>query len=274
MGVTHIIRGEDHLNNAAKQKLLYEAMDWMVPHMAHIPLIHGVDGAKLSKRHGATNVEEYRDAGYLPQSIISYILRLGWSNDNDDIISMEEAVKIFDIAHIGKSCSRIDFDKLKNINFHYIKNSQDDDLSKLVLDYLSAQNEVISQESKEMIHKGMKGLKLRAHSINELADHAQIYIDNQRINYSSEAITVLANVDKNLIAQTILMIKEVNELSEEALQAEFKKLAEKLGIKLGALMQPIRCLLTGSTASPSVFEIISIIGQERTIKRLKMFEQI
>jgi glutamyl-tRNA synthetase len=187
---------------------------------------------------------------------------------------MQDAAKIFDTAQIGKSCSRIDFDKLKNINFHYIKQSDDAHLTDLVIHFLVKKEIAISQDSKDLILKGMKGIKVRSHSIGELADYAKIYIAHEKIEYSADSSAILAKADKRLIAETISMLESLDSFDEELVKAQFMALAETLNVKLSVLMQPIRCLLTGLTGAPSVFEIISIIGKELTLSRLNMFYKI
>jgi glutamyl-tRNA synthetase len=273
MAITHIIRGEDHLTNAAKQVMLYQALGWPVPQMSHIPLIHGADGAKLSKRHGATNVEEYKDQGYLPSALLSYILRLGWSGDLAEIADLQEASKVFEIKGIGKSCSRIDFDKMQNINFQYIKNSTDQELAQQVTTQLNKENIDLTPTQKLHICQSMKNLKLRAATILQLAQQAKIYLDLP-IVYSQEAQEILAKTEQSLVDQTIAMLQNMESNEEEDLKNAFFKLSEQLGLKLGVLMQPIRCLITGATASASVFEIISIIGKSLALTRMKHFRNL
>jgi glutamyl-tRNA synthetase len=263
MGVTHIIRGDDHLTNAARQILLYKAFGWDVPQMAHIPLIHGPDGAKLSKRHGAVGVEWYEEAGYLPEAMCNYLLRLGWGHGNDEIISQEEAIKWFDVGHIGKSPSRLDFDKMKYINAHYLKEMENDRLLEKVLKLLPK----VSDLSKIAIGKALDSLKPRCHLINEIAAMAHIYIIEEEIAISEDAKLIIENSDKNIIKEAITTIEEAADL--EHISDQLKILAEKHGLKIGELMRPIRALITGMSNSPSVFEIINIIGKEATVKRLR-----
>jgi glutamyl-tRNA synthetase len=272
MGVTHIIRGDDHITNAARQHLLYEAMAWQVPQMAHIPLIHGQDGVKLSKRHGATNVADYQTLGYLSDALINYLLRLGWSFDGQEIISLKDAAKIFDISQVGRSSSRIDFDKMKNINAQYIKACSNDYLLDLVLKTLEQKGIKVSSQSKAFILKGMASLKVRAALITDLAEMAQIYLTDYEVQYSSKALEVLAATKPDIISDAIRLINNLDDVSYQAIQNAFKDLAGEHKIGLGALMQPIRCLLTGSIASPSVFEIIEIIGKIYAVDRLIKFK--
>jgi glutamyl-tRNA synthetase len=280
MSVTHVIRGDDHITNAARQQLLYDAMGWAAPQMAHIPLIHGPDGAKLSKRHGATNVADYQDLGYLPDALINYILRLGWSFQGDEIISLANAAKIFDLAQVGKSSARIDFDKMKNINAQYIKAQDDKVLTQLVIEMLATGGLQVNSESRDFILKGMSGLKVRASLTTQLVCMAKIYLNNYPIQYTLSAKEVLLKANPDLIAAVIDLINDLindifdnpSEQSSKVIQNAFNDLAAKHQITLSALMQPVRCLITGSTTSPSVFEIIAIIGKAHTIDRLMKFK--
>ncbi len=264
MGVTHIIRGDDHLTNTPKQILLYQAFGWNVPQFAHIPLIHGPDGAKLSKRHGAVGVEWYKDAGYLPEAMCNYLLRLGWSHGNDEVISRKEAIEWFDINHIGKSPSRLDFQKMNNINGHYIKAADNEYLSNIIINELKA-----DPESAEYIKQGINSLKTRANVLTELVNLSKIYLVNQAIEISAEAKEIINTTDTHFIDKITQLISALEDLDHENIQAKFKEFANIKGMKIGDVMKPIRALLTGSTASPSLFEIIAIIGKEHSIKRLQ-----
>lgn len=264
MGVTHIIRGDDHLTNTPKQILLYKAFGWNIPEFAHIPLIHGPDGAKLSKRHGAVGIEWYKDAGYLPEAICNYLLRLGWSHGNDEIISRDDAIKWFDIEHIGKSPSRLDFQKMNNLNGHYIKTADNDYLSNLIINELNA-----DLESARYIKHAIESLKTRANLIPDLINLGKIYLVNSELEISAEAQEIINNTDKDLIDEIAKLILELDDMNHESIQARFKEFATSKGMKIGEVMKPVRALLTGLTASPSVFEIIAIIGKEHSIKRLQ-----
>jgi glutamyl-tRNA synthetase len=273
MGITHIIRGQDHITNAARQILLYQAMDWQVPNMAHIPLIHGQDGAKLSKRHGATNVEEYKILGYLPEALVNYILRLGWSYAGDEIISLEQAAKIFDTSHIGKSCARLDFDKLNNVNAIYIKTADNKYLTDLVTNQLTSWGIVINSKEYQMILAGMDSLKLRAQLIGELAQHAKIYLQSFLPTLDTQGQEVIRQTEVAVFQKVITMLQgQGGDAHRNNLQNAFKALAQELGLKLGELMMPIRLLITGQSASPSVFEIIEIIGIDLAITRIMAYE--
>lgn len=264
MGVTHIIRGDDHLTNTPKQILLYEAFGWDVPSFSHIPLIHGPDGAKLSKRHGAVGIEWYKNAGYLPEAMCNYLMRLGWSHGNEEIISMEDAIKWFDVKQIGKSPSRLDFAKMNNVNAHYIKSKDNDYLSNIVIESLKC-----DEESASYIRKGMESLKLRAQLLTDLTILSKIYLVDRELEISEEAKKIIDDTDKSIIDKICKMISELSVTNHDDIQEKFKELAEKNGLKLGELMKPARALITGSTASPSVFEIISIIGKDNSLQRLK-----
>ncbi len=267
MRVSHIIRGDDHLTNAAKQIALYNAFGWTVPQMAHIPLIYGPDGTKLSKRHGAIGVESYKDMGYLPDALCNYLLRLGWSYKNEEIISRNQAIEWFNIDGLGKSPSRLDFNKMKHLNSYYIRNTNDSTLSKLVIDILSKQYN-INQESCILIEKGMSGLKLRANLITELAENAKIYIIGQDLIFTKEALDIIKKTSSTLISQTIDTINNIQNFTTSSIQESLKNLAQINQIKLAQLTELLRALLTGNTKSPSIFEIISILGKNNTIKRL------
>ena len=271
MGVTHAIRGDDHLNNAFRQAQLYFAMGWELPLFAHIPLIHGSDGKKLSKRHGALGVEAYRDMGILPEAMRNYLLRLGWGHGDDEIFSDEQAREWFDTDGIGKAPARLDLDKLNSLNFHYIKKSDDTDLANKVLPLISGKlGDGFVPDLEPCLVKGMAGLKERAKTLLELADNAAFYVRKLPFTYDEKALNlfrkdgsadVLAGFGQNLEA--------LADWNQEILENTAKSFGEKHDLKLGKVAQPLRVALTGSTVSPSVFEIMAVLGREETLKRLK-----
>jgi len=271
MDVTHIIRGDDHLNNAFRQKILYEAAGFSVPVMAHIPLIHGADGAKLSKRHGAVGVEGYRDMGYLPDALFNYLLRLGWSHGDLDIITKDQAIEWFDGKHIGKAAARIDFDKMKFINAHYLRAMSNEELLQIIQNEWNLSEIKMDDVTKGYLLKAMDEIKVRSELTKDLADLATIYHYDNIYAVSEEARAVIDAADKVLIESIRQMIKDLQDWNKDSIQAGFKALAEERGLKLGAIMNPVRCILTGRAASPSVFEIIEVLGKDVVLSR---FDQL
>ncbi len=267
MNITHIIRGDDHLTNAARQILLYQAFNWSVPNMTHIPLIHGTDGAKLSKRHGALGIGAYKDMGYLPQALCNYLLRLGWSHQDDEIISKAQSIEWFDLGGLGKSPARLDFAKMNNLNAHYLRKLDDSILTQMICDILEKNKQVTNQEI-GYIRQAVANLKTRSTNIIELTELAKIYLTNQPINYSEEAKKIINNCNIVLINQVIEQLEKLENFDKDSIQNKFKEIADNNNIKLGDLMQPIRALMTGTTSSPSIFEIVAIIGKKNTITRL------
>ena len=263
MGVTHVIRGDDHLSNTPRQITIYQAMDWKIPVFAHIPLIHGPDGKKLSKRHGALGVEAYRDMGYLPETICNYLLRLGWSHGNDETISKAQAIEWFNLESIGKSPSRLDFKKLDNLNNHYLQQADNSRVLSLMLEAMPK----LSDASKENILKAMDSLKQRANTILDLREMAKIYILEEEIIISEEFKQIVM-MKYELIQEFQHQASKLKDWTKESLMELGKDFAQKNNIKLGDLAGVIRILLTGSNASPSVFEIMDILGKAATIKRL------
>ncbi len=263
MGVTHVIRGDDHLSNTPRQITIYQAMDWQVPVFAHIPLIHGPDGKKLSKRHGALGVEGYRDMGYLPETICNYLLRLGWSHGNDETISKAQAIEWFNLESIGKSPSRLDFKKLDNLNNHYLQQADNARVLSLMLEAMPA----LSDASEGNILRGLDSLKQRANTILDLREMAKIYILEEEIIISEEFKQIVI-MKYELIQEFQHQASKLKDWTKENLMELGKDFAQKSNIKLGDLAGVIRILLTGSNASPSVFEIMAILGKAATIKRL------
>ena len=267
MGVTHVIRGDDHLTNAARQRLLYQALGWDVPQFAHIPLIHGNDGAKLSKRHGALGVEAYRDMGYLPEALRNYLLRLGWSHGDDEVISTEQAIKWFDLDHIGKSPARFDFDKLDNINGHYMRQMDDDALLPLLCHSLhKLTGKDIEGGIKTRLSQGLSGLKQRAKNLKELADNSLFYV-SAPVEYSDKASQALAE-GKALLQGVVTELEQIDNWEHDNLEMALKKFSEAKDVKLGKLMAPIRAAITGSHVSPSMFEVMEVLGKDETMLRL------
>ncbi|KAJ6644949.1 Glutamate--tRNA ligase 2, partial [Pseudolycoriella hygida] len=271
MQISHIIRGDDHLTNTARQILLYQAFGWDIPNMTHIPLIYGDDGAKLSKRHGALGVQAYKDMGYLPEALSNYLLRLGWSHQNNEIISRQQAIEWFTLDGLGKSPSRIDFAKMNNLNAHYLRHMDEQILIDIICNILQ-KNHQISQEEKQYIITAMPSLKIRSTNLIELAELTKIYLVNSQIVFSKQAKEIIDNCDRKLIKQVICQLENLPAFDKDNIQVILKEIATNNNLKLADLMQPIRALLTGSVSSPSVFEIISIIGKENTISRLNIFD--
>lgn len=270
MGVTHVIRGEDHITNAAKQVLIYQLMGWEEPEFAHVPLIHGPDGAKLSKRHGALGVEAYRDMGYLPEALRNYLLRLGWAHGDDEIISTTQAIEWFDLDGIGKSASRFDFAKLENLNGYYIREADDERLVNLILPIIK---EKIAVENLQLfdarLRSAMNGLKQRAKTINELADNAVFYVSPRPLPLNDKAMAILNDDGKAVLSELLPLYEAVSDWSEANAQEVAKTYAEKKAAKLGNIAQPLRAALSGSNISPGVFEVMRVLGKEESLARIK-----
>lgn len=275
MGVTHIIRGVDHLTNAARQMQIYRAMGWNVPNMTHVPLIHGPDGAKLSKRHGALGVEAYRAMGYLPAALRNYLARLGWSHGDDEIFSTEELVKWFDLDGIGKSPSRFDFAKLENLNGHYMRRTDDAELLAQFLAFLPhvdggpALLAKIDASLKAQLLKAMAGLKDRAKTLVELKNSAGYIFVSRPINMDEKAHIILNDEGKSALHIVHDVLKECADWNAHTLEAAVKAFAETSGTKLGKLAQPLRAALTGTSTSPPIFDVLDVLGREESLGRIK-----
>jgi len=269
MGVTHVIRGDDHLNNAARQMMVIEAMGWPVPVYAHIPLIHGPDGAKLSKRHGALAVQAYRDMGYLPEAMRNYLLRLGWSHGDEEIISTAQAVAWFDLDAVGRSAARFDFAKLGNLNGHYIRARDDDGLAELVAAQLEREpGRPLGPEARARLRTGMPGLKQRARTIVELAESAEFYCHARPIPIAETGRKLLAGSGSERLASFARRIEGLAEWSAQSIEAEARAAAEAAGAKLGEIAQPLRAALTGTNVSPPIFEVMHVLGRAETMGRI------
>jgi glutamyl-tRNA synthetase len=272
MGITHVIRGDDHLNNAFRQTQIYRALDWEVPLFGHLPLIHGPDGAKLSKRHGAIGVEQYRELGYLPEALRNYLLRLGWSHGDDEIISTEDAIRWFDIADVGRGAARFDQAKLDSVNAHYIREADDARLTELLvarLQPLLARE--LSPTERERLLKAMPGLKTRAKTIVELAEKARFYVMPRPLAPSGDAakmLTAEARERLGAIAVDLGGLAEA-EWQGNTLDERLREFAGAQGVKLGAVAQPLRAALTGSLASPGIFEVMEVLGREESLGRIE-----
>jgi glutamyl-tRNA synthetase len=274
MGVTHIIRGDDHLTNAARQKQIYEANGWDVPRMAHIPLIHGPDGAKLSKRHGALGVDAYRAMGYLPAAMRNYLVRLSWSHGDQEFFSTEEMIKLFDTAAIGRSAARFDFKKLENLNGHYIRASSDADLM-AAIDALLPHIELgatllpkLTAEKRAQLLAAMPGLKERAKTLIELLDSATYLFVERPLPIDEKAQALLAGDARTILGGLIPRLAALPDWTAASTEAAVRSFAEETGAKLGAVAQPIRAALTGRSTSPPVFDVLAVLGREESLARL------
>jgi glutamyl-tRNA synthetase len=271
MGVTHVIRGDDHLNNAFRQLQIIKAMGWPEPVYAHIPLIHGPDGAKLSKRHGALGVDAYRDMGFLPVALRNYLLRLGWGHGDDEIISTDQAIEWFDLGGVGRSASRFDMAKLTNLNAHYLRETPDAELLPLVLPLIEARiGGPVDAVGRERVVRGLGGVKQRSPTLVELADNLVFYAragappiadDKARAVLTAEAKQILAKLAPALESQA-------GDWGEKQAEDAVRRFAEANGLKLGQVAQPLRVALSGSTVSPGIFEVLSVLGPAESTTRL------
>ena len=264
MGVTHVIRGDDHLNNAFRQLEIIRAMGWPEPTYAHVPLIHGPDGAKLSKRHGALGVDAYRDElGLLPEAVSNYLLRLGWGHGDDEIIGREQATEWFDLAHVGKSPSRFDFKKLENLNGHYIREADDARLVELVAPKLG-----LDAAQKALLLKATPELKARAHDLNQLAEGATFLFARRPLQVEDGAAALLTPEARVLLAKARRAL-DAAEWNHDALEQSVREVAEAEGVKLGKLAQPLRAALTGRTTSPGIFDVLALLGKSESLARIE-----
>jgi glutamyl-tRNA synthetase len=268
MGVTHVIRGDDHLNNAFRQLPIYHAMDriegdWPQPIYAHVPLIHGSDGAKMSKRHGALGAESYRDDhGILPEALFNYLLRLGWGHGDREEISREEAIELFDLKGVGKSPSRFDMKKLENLNAHYIREADNERLAGLVAPLITGEVDLA------LLCQAMPVLKLRAKNLLELAEGAKFLFIERPIELSDKAAALLDAEGRSRLRAVVDALAVENDWTIETLEATTKSLAEDVGVGLGKLAQPMRAALTGTTTSPGIFDVLVLLGREEALARL------
>ncbi|MBW6525578.1 glutamate--tRNA ligase [Sphingomonas sp. RHCKR7] len=276
MGVTHVIRGDDHLNNAFRQLPIYRAMDaiakaageagWPEPVYAHIPLIHGSDGAKLSKRHGAVGIEAYRDEmGILPEALDNYLLRLGWGHGDDEIIAREDAIRWFDLDAVGKSPSRFDLKKLEHLNGHYIRASADSRLADLVAEKLGFDHD---DTRRGALAAAMPALKPRAANINELAEGTAFLFATRPLAIEPDAAPLLAGDAPALLARLHAALDAVHNWDTEATEAAVRQVAEEAGVKLGQVAQPLRAALTGRRTSPGIFDVLVLLGRDESLARI------
>lgn len=268
MGVTHVIRGDDHLNNAFRQLVIIRALNaieggWPDPIYAHVPMILGADGAKLSKRHGAVGVDAYRDEmGLLPEAVFNYLLRLGWGHGDREEITREEAIELFDLAGVGKSPSRFDTKKLLNLNGHYIRAADDARLAALVAERIGPGADV------GLLTAAMPQLKLRARDLNELAQGAAFLFKSRPLTLDDKAAALITPEARALLANISARLRSESDWTAASLEASLKAYAEEMGMGLGKMAQPMRAALTGTTTSPGIFDVLALLGREESLARL------
>ena len=266
MGVTHVIRGDDHLNNAFRQLPIYRAMGWPEPVYAHIPLIHGSDGAKLSKRHGALGVDAYRDEmGLLPEAVDNYLLRLGWGHGDDEIISRAQAIEWFDLSGVGKSPSRFDLKKLENLNGHYLREADDARLADLVAARLP---EPLDAAQRDLLRRTMSYLKPRAANLNELAGASTFLFAVRPLPIDADAAPLLAGDALGLLSHLHTALDAAESWDTETLESAVRQVAEDAGVKLGQVAQPLRAALTGKRTSPGIFDVLVVLGRDESLGRI------
>jgi glutamyl-tRNA synthetase len=274
MGVTNIIRGVDHLTNAARQTQIYQALRWEVPQMAHIPLIHGPDGAKLSKRHGALGVEAYRDLGYVPAAMRNYLARLGWSHGDDEIFTDAQMIDWFGLDAVGKSAARFDFQKLENLNGHYIRHMADDELLDALLAFLphaeggAEMLAKIDDDKRAQLRRAMPGLKERAKTLLELMKGAGFLFLSRPLPVDDKARQILDQGGRQSLKSLMPVLNGVGSWSAANLESAVKTYAETAAVKLGTLAQPLRAALTGTSTSPGIFDVLEVLGREESIARI------
>jgi len=269
MEITDVIRGDDHLTNSFRQVQIYRSMGWSVPNFAHIPLIHGPDGAKLSKRHGALGVEAYRDMGYLPEALRNYLLRLGWAHGDEEIISTEQAIEWFDLDGVGRSPSRFDFAKLDNLNGHYIRAADDARLVAQVLPRLEKRlGHAVDDTGTARLLAGMTGLKERAKTLEQLADNALFYVRRRPLPIDAKAAALLTPDARQALGRAVAALTSVEPWDVTAIETAVRGFAAAENLKLGQIAQPLRAALAGSVTSPGIFDVAAVLGRAETLGRI------
>jgi glutamyl-tRNA synthetase len=268
MAITHVIRGDDHLTNTFRQVQVYQAMGWELPRFAHIPLIHGADGAKLSKRHGAVSVLEFREQGYLPEAVCNYLLRLGWGHGDSEIISRDEAISLFDLDGVGRAASRMDYAKLTHLNGVYLRQADDDRLTHEILQRLAHRPDFsLGAIAAHRIRALMPGLKDRAKTLVELSDNAAFLARTIPLPFEPKAAAMLTPEVK-LTLRGVASVLAATDFSQPALDAALRDFAEKSNRKLGQVAQPLRAALTGSTTSPGIDATLAALGRDEALARI------
>ena len=269
MQVSHVIRGDDHLNNAFRQYHLFQACGWDVPEFAHIPLIHGPDGAKLSKRHGALGIDVYRDMGYLPEALRNYLLRLGWSHGDDEIISTDQATAWFDLDAVGRGAARMDFTKLESLNGHYLRQTSNSRLIDLIQPALrNYLGDAIDEAAPERLSKGLTSLKERAKTLPELAEAALVYCRTSPLPITPAAAKLLDDGGLSHLHNLSIPLQSLTQWEEPELESLLRDYSEKSDTKFGKIAQPLRAALTGTNKSPGIFEVMSILGRDEVLRRI------
>jgi glutamyl-tRNA synthetase len=269
MGITHVIRGDDHITNSFRQTQLYKALNWGAPQFAHIPLIHGSDGAKLSKRHGALGVEAYRDMGFLPEAMNNYLLRLGWGHGDEEIISQERAIDWFDLDAVGKSPAQFDMAKLLNFNGHYIRRADDLHLLKLIDPLLTKQpGYPLDEVLMSRLLRGMGELKVRAKTLVELFESSLFYVSPSPIPMEDKALQSLDEEARCLLGFVHEVLSSLTQWSHDGLENALREYADKQSTKFGKVAQPLRAALTGRRVSPGIFDVMLVLGREESLKRI------
>jgi len=269
MGVTHVIRGDDHLNNAARQTLLYQALGWPVPAFAHIPMIHGPDGGKLSKRHGAQAVGEFAEMGYLPEALRNYLSRLGWSHGDDELFSDEQAAAWFDIADVNKGAARLDWDKLNHVNAHYIRQAADDRLAKLVADVLARRGEALDDDARVRLDHAIGLLKDRGKTLVELADQCAFLFLQRPVKPEEKARALLTDETLERLGRLRTALGSEALWSPESLDLVIKTFAEAEGVGMGKIGPAMRAVLTGGRPSPDLGRTLAALGKFEVLGRME-----
>ena len=270
MGITHVIRGDDHLTNAGRQSQIYAALDWPVPEFAHVPLIHGPDGAKLSKRHGALGAEAYRDLGYLPEAMRNYLVRLGWSHGDDEVFSTEQAIEWFNLESIGRSPARFDFAKLESLNGHYIREADDERLTDETIALMTRLEGWKTDETfRRKLVALMPGLKERAKTLVELGKGSAFLLAQRPLTCDDKALQLLNPDARALLARLVSRLEARNDWAVADIESTVRAFAEDENLKLGKVAQPLRAAVTGSTVSPPIFDVLATLGREEALGRIK-----
>ena len=273
MNVTHIVRGHDHLTNTFRQNIIYDAMKWNKPKTAHIPLILGSDGSKMSKRHGAIDVEEYKNKGILPNALINYMLRLGWSHGDDEIISLENAIKWFSLEKMGKSPAKFDYDKLISVNSHYILELKNDEIIKFLKNYYDKKYNIkLDTSSIDRLNLGLNDIKSRSRDLNQLAEMSLFYCTKFPLTISKKAEKYIKKVDKDIFKELLIVLENIeNDFKKQKIEEIIAKFLIEKGLKLSDIIQYIRAMITGLDVSPRIYDIMEILGYQEMKKRIENF---